>query len=119
LLGNRLRLLQDFTTDPELLKAAIKKFSLESSAVNNEHPEDGVDDALERDLGEMVVPLQMLRALRQFKDQEIIAQTDMRVTITLDALRRIGRYLAGYPGRKNLVWVSAAFPTTVTSAIDG
>ncbi len=121
LLGNRLQMLQDFTTDPELLKAAIKKFSLEPSAVKNEHPEDGIDDALERDLGDIMggLPPSMIRALRQFEDQKIIAQTDMRVTITLDALRRIGRYLAGYPGRKNLIWVSAAFPTAVTSAIDG
>jgi hypothetical protein len=39
--------------------------------------------------------------------------TDIRVTYTLEALRAIARALAGYPGRKNLIWISEAFPLDV------
>jgi len=36
--------------------------------------------------------------------------TDSRVQMTLGVLRAIARGTAGYRGRKNLVWVSSAFP---------
>src|SRR5262249_15730612 len=62
---------------------------------------------------------QMLRALQEFMDARMAAQTDARVRITLDALSRIGRSLAGYPGRKNLVWLSGAFSQAVTSSVTG
>ena len=37
-------------------------------------------------------------------------QADERVGITLEALRILGRYLAGIPGRKNLVWFASTYP---------
>jgi len=33
--------------------------------------------------------------------------------MTLDALQSIARYLAGVPGRKNLIWFAGSFPITV------
>src|SRR5205807_7641488 len=49
------------------------------------------------------------------------AQTDMRVGYTLTALKAIARSLAGYPGRKNLIWLSEAFPLNIspTMNVDG
>lgn len=38
---------------------------------------------------------------------------DQRIDITLDGLTEIGRFLAGLPGRKNLVWLSASFPSGI------
>jgi hypothetical protein len=35
---------------------------------------------------------------------------DDRVKGTTNGFRTLARYLAGYPGRKNLIWVSASFP---------
>src|SRR5262249_16176468 len=40
-------------------------------------------------------------------------QTDLRVTYTVNALMSIARSLAGYPGRKNLIWISEAFPVGI------
>jgi len=37
-------------------------------------------------------------------------ETDQRVVITLEALQNLGRYLAGIPGRKNLIWFSSTYP---------
>jgi VWFA-related protein len=45
-------------------------------------------------------------------------QLDVRVQETLDALRTLARHLAGYPGRKNLLWISSSFPIAVTPDID-
>ena len=38
---------------------------------------------------------------------------DTRVQTTLQALQQLARYLAGIPGRKNLVWFSGSFPINV------
>jgi len=38
---------------------------------------------------------------------------DIRAKLTLDALRVIARHVSGYPGRKNLLWLSAAFPLSI------
>jgi VWFA-related protein len=42
--------------------------------------------------------------------QEDQGQIDYRIRATLLALRQIARNCAGYPGRKNLIWLSTAFP---------
>ena len=34
----------------------------------------------------------------------------MRALYTLDCMNQLARYLAGIPGRKNLIWFSASFP---------
>src|SRR4029077_9570416 len=34
--------------------------------------------------------------------------------VTLSALKLLAKTLAGYPGRKNLLWVSEAFPVSLT-----
>ena len=36
--------------------------------------------------------------------------TESRVGITLSAFQQLAHYLSGYPGRKNLIWVSGSFP---------
>jgi hypothetical protein len=33
--------------------------------------------------------------------------------MTLDALRIIARHVSGYPGRKNLIWISSTFPIAI------
>ena len=46
------------------------------------------------------------------------AQMAVRVGETTDAMVSIARYLGGYPGRKNLLWFSAAFPSWIAPDID-
>src|SRR6266496_2106519 len=41
-----------------------------------------------------------------------------RIRITLDALRAIARHVAGYPGRKNLLWISSSFPIAINPDVD-
>jgi hypothetical protein len=55
----------------------------------------------------------MLDAMMQFEREETAARTDIRLVYTLNAMDLIARQLAGYPGRKNLVWVSESFPINI------
>jgi VWFA-related protein len=99
-LANSLILLQDFTDDPELLRKAIEKRKpapsplLAQAPIENPELEDKLAAALDR-----------------FDEQQTAFQNDVRVKITLDALKAIAASLNGYPGRKKLLWISAAFPS--------
>ena len=116
LLGKKLILIQDFTSDPELLKKAIAGMKRQGSrGLSN----PGGNTAMaEMPMGSVAVdtlpniPATMQR-LEQFHDQQIAAQADYRVGFTLDALNALARSLAGYAGRKNLVWISETFPVSI------
>jgi len=107
-LTTNILILQDFTADPALLKAAVRKHLPQTSA------------ALAREEGGLEVPEaiasavseQVLQNIERFETESSAVALDSRVNTTLAALRIIARAVAGYPGRKNLIWVSAAFPFT-------
>src|SRR2546425_3933146 len=52
--------------------------------------------------------------LQRFEREQYASSMDIRVKLTLDALRVIARHVSGYPGRKNLIWLSSAFPLAIT-----
>jgi VWFA-related protein len=54
-----------------------------------------------------------MQEIRNFEKEIFAADTDMRVRETVDALRAIARNVSGYPGRKNLIWISTSFPMTI------
>ena len=111
LLDRQLHLLQDFTTDPTLLKtAAAKAFSLDAAGLAEVEPSED-PEALSAQLVD--VPGAPLEALARFERETFAAQMDIRVQATLDAFRAIARHLSGYPGRKNLLWVSSSFPLQI------
>jgi hypothetical protein len=60
-----------------------------------------------------MLPASMLDAMMSFEQERTSTQTDLRLAYTLAAMKTITRQLAGYPGRKNLVWLSEAFPITI------
>ena len=113
-LGTKLRLLQDFTTDPAVLKEVVRKLKASSSALL-ENPGGGPEQELlppgAADSG--AVSAQMLDTMMRFEQEATAVRTDIRVSYTLNALTALSRQLAGYPGRKNLVWVSEAFPMSI------
>ena len=110
-LGTRLRLLQDFTNNPELLQTALKKFSYHSSSLNQDN--DSEPDLALGSTSDDATISQMQQSLQDFQAEEQAFRTDMRVQITMEAFNRLARNLAGYPGRKNLVWLSGSFPLTI------
>ncbi len=141
LLGRQLVLLQSFTKDPALLRAVAQKvLSMDNAGEgidshddpnslsnqtnemfggDDEAPPSTVSSSPGRGSAGMVgasAPpggeLQMAE-IRRFEKETFSADTDMRVRITLDALRAIARHVSGYPGRKNLIWISSSFPMTI------
>ncbi|HKW16546.1 MAG TPA: VWA domain-containing protein [Terriglobales bacterium] len=114
LLGRNLKLIQKFTTDPELLKTALQKAqTVESNQSTEVEPQDD-PDALSASAETMEhFPPDSLNAMEQFEREVYATQMDQRVLITLDALRAISRYASGYPGRKNLLWISSSFPVSI------
>lgn len=111
-LTNSLYVLQDFTTDPRLLVETIKKLQTGTSvALAREQPDAPLPAegaALMASFGRGT-----LDTINRFATERAAVATDVRVQTTLGALRAIARATAGYRGRKNLVWVSSAFPFNV------
>jgi VWFA-related protein len=107
-----LRMLQGFTDDENQLDAAVNSRSTwpripaTNAAVPNGDPHNGTDPG--RDLGAR----DMADGLREYK-------LDNRVSSSLDAFLKISQFLAGFPGRKNLIWLSSSFPGTVFPAEGG
>ncbi len=113
-LGTKLRLLQDFTTDREMLKKVIRNMKTSPSPLLD-NPTGGPDqELLPAGLADSgILPAQMLDAMMQFEQERTAVQTDLRIAYTLNAMNMLSRQLAGYSGRKNLVWVSEAFPLNI------
>jgi len=112
LMGDRLKLLQSFTNDPKLLRdAASKALALGKNAPDQDPIDDpDAQSAKLEDLPAGVMPAGALATLEGFEQRLYTFQLSVRIRKTLDALRGIARYLDGYPGRKNIIWISSAFP---------
>ena len=105
-MGTRLRMLQDFTVDPTLLKEIVKKTKFNAVGARTES-----SNALDLPPGFVQqLPDQMLQQVLRFGQEQAINQMDERVRLTIEQLGALARNLSGYPGRKNLIWVSEAFP---------
>jgi VWFA-related protein len=105
-MGSRLRMLQDFTVDPALLKEAVKKAKDNALGVRSEssNAADLPPGVIEQ------MPDGMAQQVLRFGQEQAINQMDERVRLTLEQLGALARNLSGYPGRKNLVWLSEVFP---------
>jgi len=108
-LTDHLILLQGFTSDPEVLKNIIehklpsKASPLLSDPVGTGSSMDMADDP---NLAETPAAA----AMAQFDAESKAVQTEIRIETTLDAFNALAHYLAGFPGRKNLLWFSGSFP---------
>jgi VWFA-related protein len=121
-LSSRLHLLQGFTSDPALLKAAINaKGSGAQISPWLDNPVSGGPGAEAEGLGELGELLsvkeqyQVLFAMQQFVQENVATeQNTQRAERTLEAMGQLARFLSVLPGRKNLIWFSGAFPLDIT-----
>lgn len=105
-MGSKLRMLQDFTVDPALLREAVKKTKFNAMGVRSESSK-----VLDLDPATLdAMPVAMQQQIIRFGQDLAIHQMDERVRLTVEQLSALARNLAGYPGRKNLIWLSEAFP---------
>lgn len=118
-LGSRLNLIQGFTGDSGLLQAALKDKHFGFSPVTAEPSRSRSDDDADKE--EVAIKAEAfggargmgtagVAALQQSQAQYSEYQGDQRVAMTLDALQHLGRFLAGIPGRKNLIWFASSYP---------
>jgi VWFA-related protein len=117
-LGSKLRMVQGFTTDSGVLRDAVndKKngVRMEADTSVTRSQQDKFDDLEDQArLAAMQISASGLEALASMQQSFAGYQADQRVAMTLEALDYMARYLAGVPGRKNLIWFSSSFPVTV------
>jgi VWFA-related protein len=122
LLGSSLRILQGFTSDETLLRAALDHAvagsttikdplidpETTSNYIENSTSANDTSQGLASQLGEV----------QNFEKEEYSMTIDLRAKETLGAMAQIGQYLSGIPGRKNLIWVSESFPLSIAPAPD-
>jgi VWFA-related protein len=125
-LATRLWMLQSFTSDPELLKAAINNKNIKNSPLidrvsggNDTKLSDQMAsffssaNSISSSSGDTSFQAQIVRDLQQFEADQTSSQYQLRAKYTLDAINQIARYLSGIPGRKNLIWFSGSFPVNI------
>ncbi|MGO9479058.1 MAG: VWA domain-containing protein [Limisphaerales bacterium] len=116
LLGSKLRYVQGFTTDTSVLSAALndKKYAPEKEILLRTRTDNA---EIERQLSSMTSinghPTGATAAVLEANHDSAQYQYSQRISMTLEALNYLARYLGGVPGRKNLIWFASSFPVTV------
>lgn len=113
-LTSRLIILQGFTTDPAVLKAAMaKKTGKSSPLLQDAVGGGGIQNSVSDDMEDEGLPADIVANVRQFEAETQSFQTQLRVNYTLEAMSQLARYLSSIPGRKNLIWFSGSFPVSI------
>lgn len=130
LLGHQLLELQSFTTDPALLKAALEKASAGTGSNNSMvqvDPRDNPDSlsalienrlANDPNMASSAAEQMFAEQIKRFEKESYSANMDTRVRETIDAFLSLARNISGYPGRKNLLWLSSSFPLVLAPEIE-
>jgi VWFA-related protein len=108
-LTDRLHMLQDFTTDPRILIAAIKNFKPAEPILQSAPPPPG--DPASSTSGAAGQGLLIAQAaIAGFANIQLGYDLERRTLITIGAMRSLSRVLGGLPGRKSVVWLTADIP---------
>ncbi len=109
-LGRSLRLVQDFTSDPNTVLEAARRVKTQTVGIRT-------DDVAESSLSDNVEGMSddAYSSLIAFEQEDAAYRLDDRVRLTVSAFKDIARHALGYPGRKNLIWISSTFPLEVMS----
>lgn len=111
--SNTVRVIHDFSRDSSSLVRAIARYRAQSS------PEQLATDAPPPPLAPIGVgdiDAETEAWLKETTEQVANHYLRLRGQETLGALEQIANHLAAVPGRKNLVWVSSAFPLIISEA---
>src|SRR5579872_1226548 len=133
-LTDSLHVLQDFTTDPQLLYVALQHFlPQEQPFARAARPTNPAGDATPTatstvtSLDASIPPpsdaagatnlrggaVFLLADVQNFADGAVSYDLERRTQITFDALDELARALGGLPGRKNVIWVTGDLPFTL------
>jgi VWFA-related protein len=116
-LSSRLRMVGGFTTDVAKLKQALesRKPIARSSADVGANSSESISSSLVQAASSVATSNDpgtqwLVGQIMQFAADTETYETNQRVTMTLDALSELARYLTAIPGKKNLIWFSGSFP---------
>ncbi|HEY2379647.1 MAG TPA: VWA domain-containing protein [Terriglobia bacterium] len=104
-LGDDLQLVQDFTNDPDRLVRAASKMPI------GDLP--GVDNGTVQEIAQAQAVGRVTRRNVQTARAEVDYSLQERKDPTEDAIQAIARHLSTVPGRKSLIWMSAAIPLSI------
>ena len=117
-----IHVVHDFTTDPRVLVAALHKVKGDASQmVDSEEDVEAVtgtaspDGSAGVDPGAVQTEAQKLQTMME--DAELNFQSfqqRLAITYTLQAMQQVAQALAGFPGRKSLIWAGGGFPFSVS-----
>ncbi len=116
-LSSRLRMVAGFTTDVAKLTQTLesRKANARSSADVGTGRNESLSSSLTQAASSVATSNDpgtywLVGQIMQFAADTTTYETDQRVTMTLDALSELARYLTAIPGKKNLIWFSGSFP---------
>jgi VWFA-related protein len=117
-LTDQLRVLQQFTSDPQVLITAITNLKPQEQILKPGAPvpeSHGIADAPGGRGGVRVgaVSASIAAAMadaQAFADIQIGYDLERRTLTTIEAMKALSRMLGGLPGRKHVVWLTAALP---------
>ncbi len=113
-LTTRLIRLQDFTSDPTLLRTAIELYRPQSAGQGasgpSRQPSPAIGTGADTARTGPGSASHTMAAVMAFQQDQATTDLQVRMAATLEALRSLARIVGGQRGRKNLIWVSAGFP---------
>jgi VWFA-related protein len=113
-LTNGLHMMQDFSSDPNVLTAALKRYKPQEPILGASGPA-AISSAsgTSGDPGSGALSAALNAAsneINSFQSIQVGYALDRRTETTLEAMRGLARTLGGMPGRKEVIWLTAAFP---------
>ena len=134
-LTDSLHVLQDFTTDPQLLYTALQGYVPQerpfASAVQPTNPittgtptpsstvtsldtsTPPANETATSATNARGLPIFMVAGIQNFANAAVGYDLERRTDITFEALDELARALGGLPGRKNVIWVTGDLPFTL------
>ncbi len=112
----------DFTTDPRVLVAALHKLKGDPAQMVDS-PEEiealtgsaSPDGSAAVDAGAVQTETQQIQTMLENAELNFQSfQQRVAITNTLEGMQQVAQALAGFPGRKSLIWAGGGFPFSVS-----
>jgi VWFA-related protein len=120
MLTDRLHMVQNFTGSSDRLLAAAKSIQPNDRGIIRSQTEAMQDNDFITTFAKAIGhdPGGAAEALRAGAGNQDAIHTDYRAHLTIQALGELARATSGYPGRKNLLWLSEDFPISLGAQLE-
>lgn len=108
--ANGIRVLHDFTADPAALVAALKKASGDIPSVRPLVDNSAVAGMANSNDAAIDADFRTLSAFASAEGEYVALAEREAILVTLECFQHVAEAFAGVPGRKSLIWATAAFP---------